>query len=292
MEAVPPASHPRERGSPVYDLPFQNEGPAPFFPPVCLKTHWDPTAILRRTLPEGYVPQPTDPRPWTRVCMEYTTAGEQERAPDVAAGIVMPGGGQFYPPGRYEAAIDRESQLRRLDRPLGTCEGNQYEPPLNSDMFNSRILVPDRAVPSDPIRIHEVAYPKALLRAGPYECRERADQANLAMTSDHVFNNATKQDRYKIMGGKTKPEAPKGDLQAVVSKMRPDLAFASGAPSYASGSYERQAANQRADLQTNAVDVRERQKEVAEERILTPDVRSVPLPMRAASQNYTNMQYR
>jgi hypothetical protein len=276
----------------VLELPLEGEGPAPFFPPVCLKTHWDPTTILRRTLPSGYVPQPLDPRPWTRICMEYTTAGEQERAPDVPAGVVLPGGGQFYPPGRYSAAIDNESQLRRLDRPLGTCEGNQWEPTLQSDMFNSRILVPDRAAPSDPVRIHEVAYPKALLRSGPYDCRQRADEANIAMTSDFVFNNATKQDRYKLMNKPTKPAAPSQTLLAAPERMRPDLTLNATKPTYAEGSYERAAANKRADMIASAVDVHRQQEIQAESKIITPDVSSKPLPMTAATQDYRNLQFR
>lgn len=291
MDAVPPMNFPRESGSPVYTLPLQNEGPSPFYPPVCLKTHWDPTAILRHSLPEGHLAQPLDPRPWTRICMEYTTAGEQERAPDVPAGAVLPSGGQFYPPGRYQAAIDKESELRRLDRPLGTLEGNQWEPSLNSDMFNARILVPSRAPPSDPFRVHEMAYPKALLRSGPYDCRAADDRMATALTSDYLFNNATKQDRYKMMGKPAKPAAPSGALQAGPGKMRPDLDF-SGRTVYEKGSYGQQAANTAADLRANAVDVHAEQARRAEQRIVTPDISSIPLPTTASSQNYTNMQIR
>lgn len=291
MDAIPPMNHPRESGSPVYTLPLQNEGPTPFYPPVCLKTHWDPTAILRRSLPEGYVAQPLDPRPWTRICMEYTTAGEQEQAPEVPAGAVLPSGGQFYPPGRYQTAIDEESKLRRLDRPLGTAEGNQWEPSLRSDMFDARILVSNRSLPSDPSRIHEMAYPKALLRSGPYDCRAAEDRLAKALTSDYMFNNATKQDRYKLMGKPAKPAAPSATLQAGPGKLRPDLDF-SGRTPYKAGSYAQQAANAAADLRANAVDVHAEQKRVAEQHIVTPDISSVPLPATAGSQNYTNMQIR
>jgi hypothetical protein len=253
---VPPMSYPRDGGSPVSAAALENEGPSPFHPPVCLKTHWDPTQILKRTLPEdgrGSMALPLDPRPWTRICMEYTTAGELERAPEVPADVVFPSGGQFYPPGRYEAAIDQESQLRRLDRPLGTPESQQWEPNAHGDMFNARILVPDRAPPSDPMRVHEVAYPKALLRAGPYDCREANDRIAMAMSSDYHFNNATKQDRYKQMGKPVKPAPPTETLQGNLQQLlRPDLDFSRVAPPVA-GSYERQAREQRAYLQTNAV---------------------------------------
>lgn len=252
MEAVPPMSYPRERGSPVYALPLTKEGPEDFFPPVCLQSHWDATAILKRTLPDGYVPQPLDPRPWTRICMEYTTAGEQEPAPETNPSIVMPGGGQFYPPNAYAEAIDNESKLRWLDRPLGTCEGDQWQPSLRSDMFNSRILVPGHT--SDPSKIQELAYPRALLRSGPYDCREQDDKYNVSVSSDYLFNNATKQDRYKAMNKPTKPASAEAPLSAAPERMRPDLTFNAGGPDPSEGSmsYANIAANQRADMIANA----------------------------------------
>ena len=46
-------STPREGNSTVSNVPFQGSTLSPFYPPVCLKYHWDPTAVLRRTLPQG-----------------------------------------------------------------------------------------------------------------------------------------------------------------------------------------------------------------------------------------------
>ena len=287
-EATPPMNYPREQGSPVGPFPLTNEGPDPFFPAVCLKTHWDPTTILRRTLPSGYVAQPLDPRPWAKICMEYTTTGDAQPAPATPDSVVMPSGGQFYPPDKYQRAIDAESQLRRLDRPLGTCEADQWEPTLRSDMFNARILVPDRAAPSDPARIQEVAYPKALLRSGPYPCREEADKINTAMTSDFVFNNATKQDRYKLMGKTTKATPPSESLRAADEFAR----TGQRASMYTAGSYGQQAANLRADLVAAAVDTKFQAAAKAEEGILTPDINGRILPIVASSANYQNLQLR
>jgi hypothetical protein len=255
IDPVPPSSYPREKGSPVYGLPLEKEGPADFFPAVCLKTHWDPSAILRHTLPGGYVPQPLDPRPWTRICMEYTTAGAQEPAPETNPNIDMPNGGQFYPPGRYAAAIDNESKLRALDRRLGTCEGNQWEPSLRSDMYHARILIPEGTAPSDPRKIQELAYPKALLRSGPYECRDADDKYNVAVSSDYMFNNATKQDRYKAMKKPYKPAPAQETIKASLQFMRPDLTFNAGPPdpSNPNVDYSGSARNQRQELIVNAV---------------------------------------
>ena len=230
VDSIPSLNYPVEKGSPVMEYPLKNEGPVDFFPPVCLKTHWDPTMILKRTLPDGYVPQSTDPRPWTRICMEYTTAGEQDSAPEVNPAIVMPMGGQFYPASKYREAIDDESKLQGLDRPLGLCEGNQWQPNERGDMFNSRLLVPERKGGIDPKKIEELAYPKALLRSGPYDCRAQNDAYAVKASSDYIFNNATKQDRYKQMNKGSKPAAPAVPLKAAPEQLRPDLLLNAGPP--------------------------------------------------------------
>lgn len=229
MDAIREMTIPRDKGSPVLELPLEREGPADFFPAVCLQSHWDPTMILKRTLPEGYVAQSTDPRPWTRICMEYTTAGEQDDAPAIDPNIVMPSGGQFYPVSRYVAAINDESKLRVLDRPLGTCELDQWEPSPSSDMYDARVLVPKRKTTGSS-RIEELAYPKALLRSGPYDCRSQNDSYNVQTSSDHLFNNATKQDRYKAMNKPTKASPGLAPLKAAPEKLRPDLLLNAGPP--------------------------------------------------------------
>jgi hypothetical protein len=48
-------------------------------------------------------------------------------------------------------------------------------------------------------RIQEVAFPKVLIHDGAYQCRGEEDTLNMGL-SDHLFNNATKQDRYKLLG--------------------------------------------------------------------------------------------
>lgn len=178
--------------------PFDNKGPSPFFPPVCLKTHWDPTARLRHILPDRPMTTalPLDFRPYTKICMQYTTSGPMEMPPTPSDDVVYPPGGDFYPPARYSSSIDNESQLRRLDRRLGTCEGDQWTPNMRGDMFKANMLVPDRGKPESRF-IQDLAYPQALIRAGPYNCREEADAVNMKR-SNKTFFNATKQDRYEL----------------------------------------------------------------------------------------------
>jgi hypothetical protein len=187
--------NPQEQPS---NFPFQNaqEQNPNLFPPVCLRTHWDPTQIYKRTVPQSLVATPLDPRPYTKVCLEYVTSQEFEDAPRPDDNVVYPSGGSVYPPTRYRESIDNESFLRRLDRPLGTCERDQYIPPRSGDMYKPNTTVPDRAPPSSRF-IEELAFPMACMRDKPYDCVEQVQTAAW-MRSARPFNNTTKQDRYAI----------------------------------------------------------------------------------------------
>jgi hypothetical protein len=181
-----PSEFPFKDPSQVHDL----------FPPVCLRTHWDPTRINRWTLPEIQVATPLDPRPYTKVCLNYVTSQEFQDAPRPPDGVVYPMGGTVYPPTRYRESVDQESMLRRLDRPLGTCEKDQYLPPRTGDMYRPNVTVPDKG-PSNDRFIEELAFPQACMRAGPYPCRAEAEK-EAWYRSPRPFNNTTKQDRYIV----------------------------------------------------------------------------------------------
>lgn len=227
--------------------PIQSAGDAKkLFPPVEYKSHWDPTQIIRWTLPDGggaqqhSQPLPLDFRPWAKVCKTYRTSAPAAVAPMPPASTVFGMGGEFYPPGRYAAAIDKESQLRYLDRRLDRwCQIHEYVPPFEGDMFQQRVLVPEGSAPKtcvadrvkwegclprletgcentidngllDRTRVQpgaisqmnppaemltDMAMPAAILREGPYPCREEADQANW-QRSPRLFNNPTKNDKF------------------------------------------------------------------------------------------------
>ena len=198
MDVPGKPNYPTELSSPVSPFTFQGEGPRPFFPPVCLKTHWDPTMVIKRTLPSEYVPQALDPRPWAKICLEYTTTGENQPAPDVPMSTVLPSGGQFYPASRYSAAIDAESLLRRQDRPLGTCDDEQFYPNKGGDMYNQRILIPS-TLPSNSPLVSELGLPRVARNVSEYECRAQDDAVNMSL-SPKMFFNATKQSRYSLKG--------------------------------------------------------------------------------------------
>jgi hypothetical protein len=128
--------------------------------------------------------------------MNYTTSGPEEAAPLPPAGMVFGPGGAFYPPGRYAAAIGDESLLRRLDRPLGTCEGDEFRANERGDMYVPGINVPKYNTPTSKM-VSELAMPRVLVgNSGAYRCRQEADTKNI-QRSQLMFNNATKQQRYK-----------------------------------------------------------------------------------------------
>lgn len=215
MELTSTDPTPRLGNSTANRADFGASPTVPFFPPVCLTYHWDPTAVLRRVVPQGpAVPLALDPRPWAKVCLEYKNTGQSsEQAPLPPSNMVFPSGGEFYPPGRYSSAIDNESLLRRLDRPLGTCDAQQYEPNMKGDMYIPNRLVPDRVQQPSTEMVKELAMPQALLRGGPYDCRLEADKANWARSTS-LFNNATKQQRYN-QGFPTKQLRPNQAAEAV-----------------------------------------------------------------------------
>ena len=149
--------------------------------------------MLSYILPDQAVSMPLSFRPQTKICMEYVTSAPPEPLP-ATGNVLFPSGGQIYPPNRYSAAVDQESLLRRQDRPLGTCEKDQYVPSLRGELFRS--AVPINAPPPTSRMIEELAMPKAAIITGPYHCREEQDRLNMER-SPLAFNNSTKTQRYK-----------------------------------------------------------------------------------------------
>jgi hypothetical protein len=174
--------------------------------PVCLRSHWDPEQIIRRTLPAGsVVATPLDPRPWTKVCLDYVTSQDFEDAPRPSDDTVFPSGGSVYPPTRYREAIDHESSLLGRSTPLSqgssTCSKGHYIPSTESDLYRPGLTIPDRMLPNDRF-ISELAMPAALLRpkgSAGYPCRVEQDQIAMKL-SPALFNNTTKQNRYWAPG--------------------------------------------------------------------------------------------
>lgn len=205
----------------VSSFPFESvEGN--LFTPVCLKTHWDATEMLRHILPNQKVELPQDFRPWVKVCKNYVTSGPTIPAPMPPKDMVFPPGGDFYPPGRYASNIDKESVLRTLNQPLNKwCPTDKYIPPTNSNLYVSGSTVPDRRNISD-VFVSELSMPQAVLRTDIYTCRSENDTKYFDR-SPRLFNNPTKQDRYgaskfyALKGGEGQGEPmPHGGVNTVV----------------------------------------------------------------------------
>jgi hypothetical protein len=184
------------------DTPSESVSSFPFAPvkgnlftPVCLRTHWDPTQMLRHVIPQQHVDLPLDFRPWTKICKNYVTSAPAIPAPMPPKNMVFPTGGGFYPPGRYSANIDVESQLKTLNYPVDKwCPTDKYIPSQSSNMYVSGTTVPDRKSMSDAF-VDELSMPQALLRTDVYTCRSENDTKYFER-SGRLFNNPTKQDRY------------------------------------------------------------------------------------------------
>jgi hypothetical protein len=164
------------------------------FPPVCLTSHWDPTAMLRLILPDQHVGLPMDFRPYVKVCKDYVTSAPAVVAPMPPKNMVFPSGGEFYPPGRYSANINNESKLHYLDRTLDRwCQTKEFIPKLTSDMYVPNVMVTRTNVPTSAF-VQELAMPQAVLRETGFNCRTENDVANWNR-SPRLFSNPTKQDR-------------------------------------------------------------------------------------------------
>jgi hypothetical protein len=170
-------------------------------PPVCLKSHWDPTAMSRRfILPDTFTAVPLPFRPATQVCREYVTSAPVERLPPTLS--ELPLRSNISPPDRYASAIDRESELRRLDRPLEIPEGAQFVPDItdNGTMFSQRLYIPTRSYNTN--AVSQLEFPRVLMRpegvSAGYACREAEDVKALARAGrGSMFNYSTKHDKFR-----------------------------------------------------------------------------------------------
>ena len=216
------------------------------FPPVCLKSHWNPTAVSRHVLPDlntRVVPQVYDPRPHARICTGYyvespgdaplpeTGAGATQDVPASLLGPALPdrGTGIPTPPGGaagrgapysiYAAAVDQESDVYRLDEPLTKCKEQRYVPrdtEIASIQSAHEGLLGADVGDSEP----------ALVVSKEAGCRT-ADDQTAWNRSARLFFNYTKLDRYH-------PTRANGSLSCgtatAPAPVEADFAVVAGAP--------------------------------------------------------------
>jgi hypothetical protein len=181
------------------------------FPPICLRTHWDPTAVSRQILPGAAQRNlAMDPRPAAMICKQYytTSAGdaplasypvlEQMQIPHALRGGMQrpdaseqqvpfpPGGaaGLGFPYESYNPAA--ESDVLRLREHLTKCAEKRY--------------VPHGSVPSPDMSTHNVPgadqHPNiaANIVKTSTNCRAEDDAAAWNKSS-RLFFNPTRYDR-------------------------------------------------------------------------------------------------
>lgn len=185
------------------------------FPPVCIKSHWDPTAVTQYVLPSPNTmhDQSLDPRPSTRICSRYYSLNQapvrnnlemENAAPlDIPAALLGMQGRKdtddIFPPGGaagksapyhiYADNIGDESSLFRLNMPLSKCKERRYLPPGGPPVATN-------VVPNADLSANTMLSPMALEVAKSAGCRE-ADDKDAWNRSSRLFFNPTKYDRYR-----------------------------------------------------------------------------------------------
>ena len=235
---------------------FYAGGPATFsaaFPPVCLKSHWNPAAVSRHILPDSgtpYTPQVFDPRPHARICTGYYDSSQgdaplpegvldNQHAPEIPVGLqgppvknegvvpVPPGGaaGRGAPYMVWAATVDQESDIYRLDETLTKCKERRYFP-RESEII--AIQSAHEGLSGAGVGDSE----PALVVSKEAGCRGADDE--LAWNrSGRLFFNHTKLDRYH-------PTRSNGSLACSTGTPAPvesDFAVVAGAPIPAKTTY-------------------------------------------------------
>jgi hypothetical protein len=190
------------------------------FPPICLTTHWDPTALTNHVLPQPAQRNlALDPRPSTKICTAYydISAGDGnvkqkigEKPLPIPAALLginapsqpkhTPGDYAAFPPGGaaslsfpysvYKTHVNAESDLQRLDEPLTKCAERRYIP-------RGGLPAPDMStntLPNANLGNSTTLSPSLTVVNAQAMCRNEDDQANWERSA-RLFFNPTRYDR-------------------------------------------------------------------------------------------------
>lgn len=181
------------------------------FPPICLRTHWDPTAVSRQILPNPSQRNlAMDPRPASMICKQYytTSAGD---AP-VPSYPVME---QMHTPPALRGGMQRpDAAVQQVPFPPGGAAGlgfpyDSYNPAAESDVLRLREhltkcaekrYVPRGGIPSPDMGLRDVPgadqHPNiaANIVKTSTNCRAEDDAAAWNKSS-RLFFNPTRYDR-------------------------------------------------------------------------------------------------
>ena len=193
------------------------------FPPVCITTHWDPTALATHVLPnKAQHDLALDPRPSAKICTEYydESAGDaslqptEYNPPEIPAALRginapsqpqhKPGDYARFPPGGaagygfpyqgYETQVNSESDLQRLNEPLTRCAEKRYIPRggLPAPEVSMNIL------PNAYLGNSSTLSPLLTEVKGQAGCRNQDDQAAWDRSA-RLFFNPTRYDRTNMV---------------------------------------------------------------------------------------------
>ena len=181
------------------------------FPPICLRTHWDPTAVSRQIMPGAAQRDlALDPRPASMICKQYYTTSPGDapvhsvpvmdhlHAPQALKGGMQRPGAEAqqvpFPPGgaaglgfpytSYNPAA--ESDVLRLSEPLTKCAGKRYMP-------SGKIPAPDASTHTVPGADMNPHIPADIVTTSTH-CRAE-DDAVAWNRSSRLFFNPTRYDR-------------------------------------------------------------------------------------------------
>ena len=213
--------------------------PAPIDVASWYSTQWgclrgvDPTAVARRhTFSDAPIPRgvPFDPAAPSKICLEYRTAWPAAGSAEHASAAMVEVE-RHHPQFAFSAGfgpvtvaqVDAESQLRRLDQPLGRCQAVIAE---DAPLYRNTVAPPMVAQGVVPEGVQNATNPTAAIvrELGAERCRREADRVATAMSGRWV-NNPTRQDTMRM----EQPFAPPGIGQG---EARPPTRGA-GWPAYA-----------------------------------------------------------
>lgn len=173
----------------------------------------DPTRWARqhsfpdRILPDGI---PLDPAASSMICLDYRTAWPLEYVSEKQQDSMVISE-MSHPQFAFRATVggpasvrqvDVESQLRRLDQPLGRCQAVLAP---DAPLFRNTVAPPVPVPGAVPVSVRNATNPIAAIVQRKDECRAAADAVATSM-SGRWINNPTRQDTARM----TQPFAPPG----------------------------------------------------------------------------------
>lgn len=190
------------------------------FPPVCLKSHWDPAALSKYVLPEtlasGAVPLPVDPRPLFRNCINYfnltpqTAETKHDATVRAAQALQVQPGGLRSPYEVYVNNIDKESDLL-LNHPQDRCDNNKWTATEDSDLYVNRHK------PTASASALAIDRPLVTIANKTSGCRAAFDKGAWNRSA-RFFNNPTREDRMPGHAAR-RSEAPLSSMGAMTARV-------------------------------------------------------------------------